>query len=74
MMHKFKRFQVKAPEIYPQVYCARTTIDDTNMLPEEERFTTVVFTKCIEQMNDPTIFNTYVYSNTRGFIDGMDVG
>ena len=59
VMQKFRRLKVN---------CARITIRDKDLVPEEERITKVKFTRSIEQMRDPTILDTYLYSNTRGFI------
>ena len=58
LQKQFRRFNM---------YGSAITLRDKDLVPEKERFTKVKFQKCIEQMNDPTILDTYLYSSTKGF-------
>ena len=59
LQKQFRRFNM---------YGSAITIRDKDLEPERERFTNYKFQKSIEQMNNPTILDTYLYSSTKGFI------
>ena len=45
------------------VDCARIVITDEDLGPEKPKIELVKYIKCIEQMNDPTILETYYIVN-----------
>ena len=45
------------------VHCGRIVINDSDLGPEKPKIEMVKFIKCIEQMHDPTVLETYYIVN-----------
>ena len=45
------------------VHCGRIVINDSDLGPEKPKIEMVKFLKCIEQMHDPTVLQTYYIVN-----------